>query len=90
MGTVSRIPVRFQDIPSSGLDRWYPLQKPDAKSKKPRGDVKIGLTLSTEKDRNLTAQEHRYLLKILFAHELQNSQVSGQFFRPISFFCRLF
>lgn len=35
----------------------------------------IALTLSTEKDRNLTVQEHRHLLKILFAYELQLSQV---------------
>ena len=63
-----------QDIPSSGLERWYSLQKPDGKSKRLRGDIKAGLTLSTEKDRNLTAQEHRHLLKILFAYELQLSQ----------------
>ena len=31
--------------------------------------------MSTEKDQNLTAQEHRHLLKILFSYELQHSQV---------------
>ena len=64
-----------QDVPSSGIKQWYPLQKPDGKSKRSRGEVKAGLTLSTEKDQNLTAQEHRHLLKILFSYELQHSQV---------------
>ena len=64
----------FQDVPSSGIQRWYPLQKPDGKSKRFRGEVRTGLTLSTEKDQNLTAQEHRHLLKILFSYELQHSQ----------------
>ena len=49
--------------------------KPDGKSKKPRGDIRVGITLSTEKDTNITSHEHRHLLKILFAHELQRTQV---------------
>ena len=65
----------LQDVPSSGIQRWYPLQKPDGKSKRFRGEVRTGLSLSTEKDQNLTAQEHRHLLKILFSYELQHSQV---------------
>ena len=76
----TRISTRYinwfsQDVPSSGIKQWYPLQKPDGKSKRSRGEVKAGLTLSTEKDQNLTAQEHRHLLKILFSYELQHSQV---------------
>ena len=39
-----------------------------------RGEVFIRLLLSTEKDQTLTAQEHKHLLKILFANELQKSQ----------------
>ena len=71
-----KIIVIFQDIPSSGIERWYALQKPDGgKSKRPRGDIRVGLTLSTEKDQNVTSHEHRHLLKILFAHELQRTQV---------------
>lgn len=49
--------------------------KPEGKSKKPRGDIRVGITLSTEKDTNITSHEHRHLLKILFAHELQRTQV---------------
>jgi hypothetical protein len=45
-----------------------------------RGQVKIRLLLSTEKDQTLTAQEHKYLLKILFASELQKTQVSSRTF----------
>jgi len=42
-----------------------------------RGDVKVGVSLSTEKDQNLTSQEHKHLLKILFAHELHASKVES-------------
>merc|ERR1719412_39939 len=68
------VEIPLKDVPSSGIKQWYPLQKPDGKSKRSRGEVKAGLTLSTEKDQNLTAQEHRHLLKILFSYELQHSQ----------------
>ena len=37
----------------------------------------MGLTLSTEKDQNVTSHEHRHLLKILFAHELQRTQADS-------------
>ncbi len=69
------------------MGKWIPLEKPDTKAKtiwKPtasggggagRGEVKINLLLSTEKDQTLTAQEHKHLLKILFANELQKKQV---------------
>ena len=68
----------LQDIPSSGIERWYQLQKPDGgKSKRQRGDIRVGLTLSTEKDQNVTSHEHRHLLKILFAHELQRTQADA-------------
>ena len=57
------------------MDRWLPLEKPEAKSKRRRGDIRISLLLSTEKDQNLTSQEHKHLLKILFAHELVTSDI---------------
>ena len=75
----------LQDIPSSGIERWYALQKPDGgKSKRQRGDIRVGLTLSTEKDQNVTSHEHRHLLKILFAHELQRTQVEKYFLSGIA------
>ena len=59
--------------------------KPEGKSKKPRGDIRVGITLSTEKDTNITSHEHRHLLKILFAHELQRTQVIFILFKCIIF-----
>ena len=35
------------------------------------------MTLSTEKDQNVTSHEHRHLLKILFAHELQRTEAEA-------------
>ena len=35
----------------------------------------LQVILSTEKDQHLTSQEHKHLLKILFAHELQKNSV---------------
>ena len=57
------------------MDSWLHLEKPEAKSKKNRGEVHVSLILSTEKDQHLTSQEHKHLLRILFAHELQKEQV---------------
>ena len=67
-------------MPSSGLEKWIPLEKPETKSKaiwKPavggagvagtggRGEVFIRLLLSTEKDQTLTAQGGLNITKIL-------------------------
>ncbi len=57
------------------MEKWLPLEKPDSTKWKHRGDIKVALTLSTEKDQSLTSQEHKHLLKILFGNELQTSQV---------------
>ena len=67
----------MQDIPSSGIESWYPLQKPEVsskRSKRSRGSVRVKLQLSTEKDQNFVPQEYRHLLKILFTYELHNCQ----------------
>ena len=69
------VEIPLNDIPSSGIEKWYCLLKPEGKSKKNRGDIRVGITLSTEKDQNITSHEHRHLLKILFAFELQRTQV---------------
>ena len=78
--------LNIQEVPSSGLDRWLPLEKPESGGSSgvalpglgrrggggrgARGEVHINLLLSTEKDQSLTSQEHKHLLKILFAFEL--------------------
>ena len=59
------------------MNKWLALEKPEAKSRRKRGDVHVTLLLSTEKDQNLTSQEHKHLLKILFAHELQRTDVNN-------------
>ncbi len=66
----------MQNIPASGVSGRWNLEKPETRKQKERGDVHLTLTLSTEKDQCLTSQEHRHLLKILFAYELQRSSVS--------------
>ena len=52
---------------------WWNLEKPETRKQKARGEIHLTMTLSTEKDQQLTSQEHRHLLKILFAHELQRT-----------------
>ena len=52
---------------------WWNLEKPETKKQKARGEIHLTMTLSTEKDQQLTSQEHRHLLKILFAYELQRT-----------------
>ncbi len=76
----------FQTVPSSGMDRWLPLEKPESRGRRRRGDIHVALTLSTEKNQDLTSQEHKHLLKILFANELQASQ--AQPFKWNGTFCK--
>ena len=77
---IGSVEIPICDIPSAGYLQWLPLQKADQKNRKSgtknRGDIHISIVLSTEKDQNLTLQEHKHLLKILFAFELQNNDVS--------------
>ena len=69
------VEIPLKNIPASGVSGWWNLEKPETKKQKNRGEIHLSLTLSTEKDPHLTSQEHRHLLKILFAHELQKSNV---------------
>ena len=69
------VEIPLKNIPASGVSGWWNLEKPETKKQKDRGEIHLSLTLSTEKDQHLTSQEHRHLLKILFAHELQRSNV---------------
>ncbi len=72
---IGSVEVPLRTVPSAGLDRWLPLEKPESSRRKQRGDIRVKIALSTEKDQNLTSQEHKHLLKILFANELQTSEV---------------
>ncbi|XP_040580539.1 protein unc-13 homolog 4B [Lepeophtheirus salmonis] len=70
---IGSVEFPIRNVPSSGIHRWFKLEKPDAKSKKFRGQIHVSLTISTNKATDQTAQEHRHLLKILFAHELKTN-----------------
>jgi len=70
------VQVPLKNIPASGVSGWWPLEKPDARKQKERGEVRLTLTISTEKDPVICSQEHRHLLKILFAHQLQTSKAA--------------
>lgn len=71
------VEIPLNNIPASGVSGWWNLEKPDTRRQKERGEIHLSLTLSSDKDQQLTSQEHRHLLKILFAHELQRSNVSA-------------
>ncbi len=88
-----------QTVPSAGMDSWFPLEKPESRGggvvgsvtsrsrhRQQRGEVRTRLALSAEKDQNLVSQEHKHLLKILFANELQSSQ--AQPFQWNGTFCK--
>ena len=70
------VEIPLKNIPASGVSGWWNLEKPETRKQKDRGEIHLSLTLSSDKDQQLTSQEHRHLLKILFAYELQRSNVS--------------
>ena len=70
------VEIALKNIPASGVSGWWNLEKPETRKQKERGEIHLSLTLSSDKDQQLTSQEHRHLLKILFAHELHRSNVS--------------
>ena len=73
------VEIPMKNLPASGVSGWWNLEKPDTRKQKDRGEIHLSLSLSSDKDQHLTSQEHRHLLKILFAHELQKSNVSDLF-----------
>ncbi|XP_023347042.1 protein unc-13 homolog 4B, partial [Eurytemora carolleeae] len=70
------VQISLKSIPASGVSGWWNLEKPETRKQKERGEVRLTLTLSTEKDPNLSSQEHRHLLKIMFAYQLQISNAA--------------
>ncbi|XP_050543331.1 protein unc-13 homolog 4B isoform X2 [Daktulosphaira vitifoliae] len=70
-GTI--VPVKM--IPSRGQLAWYNLEK---KGKaKPQGNLLLKLSFGSEKDKQVAAQEHRHLLRILLAHEMNTRQLEA-------------
>ncbi|XP_049523887.1 BAI1-associated protein 3-like [Dermacentor silvarum] len=70
--------VPLEDIPSSGLDQWFPLQGRSQRSTI-QGQIRLKLCLGTREDRGMAASiddnwkevvEHQELLWIFIEHEL--------------------
>lgn len=72
------VPI-LQCIPSAGMTMWYSLDKKNKVNR--QGVVKVHLALSSEKNSQVAAQEHRHLLRILLLHELEMSKVSSIFLK---------
>lgn len=72
--------VPLEDIPSSGVDRWFPLEGRSHRSTI-QGQIRLKLSLGTREDRGMAASiddnwkevvEHQELLWIFIEHELRN------------------
>lgn len=71
---IGKATVPLKSVPAAGLVMWYNLDK---KGKtKTQGMLKIRLNFSSEKNKNVAAQEHRHLLRILLLQELETSRVA--------------
>ncbi|KAB0801825.1 hypothetical protein PPYR_04011 [Photinus pyralis] len=68
----ARIPLKT--IPASGMVMWYSLDKKNKTAR--QGVIKLHLSFGSEKNSQVAAQEHRYLLNLLLLHELETLQVS--------------
>ncbi|XP_026805055.1 protein unc-13 homolog 4B isoform X2 [Rhopalosiphum maidis] len=63
---VTLIPLKT--IPSRGQIAWYSLEK---KGKgKPQGNLLLKLSFGSEKNKQVAAQEHRHLLRVLLAYQM--------------------
>ncbi|XP_044262026.1 protein unc-13 homolog 4B isoform X2 [Tribolium madens] len=69
---VSKIPLN--SIPASGLTMWYSLDKKNKATR--QGVIKVRISFSSEKNRQVAAQEHRHMLRIVLLHELELSKVA--------------
>jgi len=64
----------IQTIPSRGQIAWYSLEK---KGKgKPQGNLLLKLSFGSEKNKQVAAQEHRHLLRVLLAHQMNAQKVN--------------
>ncbi|XP_076331977.1 BAI1-associated protein 3-like isoform X2 [Tachypleus tridentatus] len=78
LGCVS---VSIEDIPSYGIDQWFPLQGRSLRSTV-QGEIHLKLTLGTREDRGLAADEdnwkevaeHQELLSLFIDYELNHHQ----------------
>ncbi|XP_022652561.1 BAI1-associated protein 3-like isoform X4 [Varroa destructor] len=77
--------VPLEDIPSSGIDRWIPLEGRTTRSSV-QGQIRLRLSLGTREDRGLAqcednwkeVVEHHQLLDIFIQHTLANYQKASE------------
>jgi BAI1-associated protein 3 len=70
---IGRACIPLNTIPASGRATWFSLEKKLKTAL--QGVIKIRLSFSSEKNRQVAAQEHRHLLKMLLLYELETSKV---------------
>ena len=73
----------FQNIPSTGIDKWYPLEGRTARSNI-QGEIRLRLSLATREDRGIPeddnwtdVRQHEDLMCIFVEHELHKFSVSS-------------
>ncbi|KRT83052.1 C2 domain containing protein, partial [Oryctes borbonicus] len=71
---IGKAQVPLSAIPAAGMTMWYSLDKKNKITR--RGVVKLRLGFSSEKNKQVAAQEHKHLLRILLLHELETSKVA--------------
>ncbi|VVC40707.1 Hypothetical protein CINCED_3A013301 [Cinara cedri] len=60
--------IPLKTIPTRGQTAWYNLEK---KGKgKPQGNLLLKLSFGSEKNKQVAAQEHRHLLRVLLTHQM--------------------
>ena len=74
-------PFSFKEIPSTGIDKWFPLEGRSENSKV-RGQIHIRANLRTREDRGISEEDnwtdikqHVELLKIFIEYELNKHKV---------------
>jgi BAI1-associated protein 3 len=71
---IGRAHIPLKTIPASGRATWFSLEKKHKTVH--QGQVKIRLGFSSEKNRQVAAQEHRHLLRTLLLYELDSTKVT--------------
>ncbi|KAK7113155.1 hypothetical protein V1264_012499 [Littorina saxatilis] len=74
--------IPLQNIPSTGIDKWYPLEGRTARSNI-QGEIHLKLSLATREDRGIPeddnwtdVRQHEDLMAIFVEHELRKFSVS--------------
>ena len=77
----------FQDIPSSGQQKWYKLEGRSARSSV-EGEIKLRLALATREDRGIPeddnwtdVKQHEDLMCLFIEHEVRRCKVTGKNFQ---------